>query len=54
MSRTRLVNAQDVLTAIAEELGAGSPSGEPVNGTSSGNASAERDGDDEESKSASR
>lgn len=54
MSRTRLVNAQDVLTAIAEELGAGSPSGEPVNGTSSGNEPAERDGEDDESESASR
>jgi DNA-binding MarR family transcriptional regulator len=56
MSRTRLVNAQDVLTAIAEELGAGSPSGEPVNGTPDGEGSepSERDGEDAASKSASR
>jgi DNA-binding MarR family transcriptional regulator len=56
MSRTRLVNAQDVLTAIAEELGAGSPSGEPVNGTSHGNEQgpAEQTGEAASPRSASR
>lgn len=56
MSRTRLVNAQDVLTAIAEELGAGAPPGNPGNGSSSGDdsESAEQDGEDASSKSASR
>ncbi|HYO56915.1 MarR family transcriptional regulator [Archangium sp.] len=33
MSHTRLMGAQDVLTALAEELGAGEPQADPANGT---------------------
>lgn len=56
LSRVRLDSAQEVLTAIAEELGAGSSPGDPVNGNSAGHGfePPEPNSEGAKSKSASR